>query len=217
MISVGSKAEINLANFIAEPLLTDFVHLNPQCKEGYKSRELSDLLMEDDKLVIPIQLKFQDKAKARANRDEKGWANNQLKVALRQIKGAIKNVEKTEINTFHPYRGKIIFPANYFKCIHGLIIIDYNSEPFELDQQFLRRTKDGIPLHYFSYDDFITLCQKLMSYPDLMDYLNERTKIPAWSTPFIRDEKNAYAYFLTHKGKFNSSLISSDFKNQWKN
>ena len=132
MISPGTKAEIDLADFISEPLLLDFVHLQPECIEGEKPRELSDLLIEDGNLAIPVQLKFQDRKKAAPNRDEQRWAKNKLKVALSQLEGAIKNLEKYEINAKHPFRGKVSFPSNYFRCNHGLVIIDYNSKPFAL-------------------------------------------------------------------------------------
>lgn len=215
MFSTGYVAERNLANFIAEPLLYDFIFLNPEYEEGKKTRELSDLLIEDDRLGIPIQLKFQDREKASIDRDEQKWAIKNILRASKQLTGTIRNIEKYEITSEHPYRGKVIFPEHHFQCKCGIVIVDYQSKPFIIDSSLLRRAKNNIPIHYFSYNDFITLCQKLMSLPDLMDYLEQRANIPAWATPKFGDEKNAYAYYLTNKGKFSSSIIISDFDNKW--
>ncbi len=215
MKQIGYRAEENLAKVIAEPLLIDFVHLNPSCMEGDKERELCDILIEDEPLAIPAQLKFQDRRKAKSTRDEKRWAESHLKSASRQIIGAINSIQNFDIKTNHPYRGKLNFSAGSLKCRHGLVIVDYNGESFTLSEKYPRRAINNIAIHYFTYKDFIILCEKLISLPDLVTYLDERGKIPSWSTPMFSDEKNVYAYFLIHAGKFDYTLNHSDLKGQW--
>lgn len=215
MKAIGNIAEENLAKILAQPLLIDFIHLNPTCIEGKKERELCDILIEDEPVVLPVQLKFQDREKAKVTRNERRWAENQLKTASRQIIGSISSIQNYDINTRHPYRGKLTFPADKLKCRHGIVIIDFNTEPFKLQADYPRRTNNNIPIHYFSYKDFISLCEKLISLPDLLRYLDERAKIPAWSTPLFNDEKNTYAYYILHAGEFGFTLDLNDFHEQW--
>jgi hypothetical protein len=212
----GIKAEYDLADIVAEPLLMDFVQLKPFCKEGKKYRELCDLLIENNFLVVPVELKMQDKEKAKPSRNEKKWAQKKLQEASNQINGAIQNLKVSEVITMHPYRGVLKYEPNKLKPQFGLVIVDYNLEPFEIDGELPRRSKSGVPIHYLSHNDFIIICQKLMTLPDLLDYFEKRSKIPAWAAPKFNDERNFYAYYLVNPYKISYSIQKEDYKDYWK-
>ena len=216
-IDKGTEAEIELANILSFPLLMDFVQLKPSCKEGKKDRELCDLLVEMNLKAVAIELKTQDKDKAKVERNDKNWAKKQLTKGARQINGALRSLEENLIKATHPFRGEMIFQPNSLQPLYGLVIVDYDFEPFEIDKNLPRRSNvKKIPMHYFSYNDFIIICQKLMTLPDLLDYLEHRSKVPAWATPNLNDEKNFYAYYLVNPNKISYDIQKEDYKDYWK-
>ena len=217
MSETGKIAEYLLASLVSEPLLKDFVHLRPEYIKRNRPKELCDLLVDDEPNAIIIQLKTQDLNKAKGDRDPLRWAKKEIVEASRQVFGAIRRIGISEISTFNPVRGNIKFPIGRLRPFHGLVILDYKSSPFKIDDILPRRTKKGIPIHYISYNDFILLCKNLMTLPDLIAYLNERAKIPSWATPLINNEKDTYAYYITHNSFFKSSICIEDFENQWRN
>lgn len=211
-MSIGTEAENILAKFVSEPLLIDFVHLRPSRTNG---RELCDVLIEDEPIGIPIQLKAQDLTVAKPERDAKRWALKNLREANSQINGAIRTLSREDICVSSPSRGAITFKAGQLRASHGLAIVDYEGAPFKIPMDLNRRRGRGASIHQLSYKDFIILCQHLMTLPDLIDYLNERSNIPSWSTPELNNEKDAYAYYTTHKGKFPPTIQLADIQGQW--
>lgn len=210
----GNRIEEILSEMLSEPLLQDFVHLRPILLQAM-NKELCDVLVEDEPDCIVIQLKVQDLSKAKANRNDDLWVKKQLAKAEKQIKGAVRSMPIYDLACFNPARGEITFKAGQLKAKHGIVVVDYNSLPFLLDDKLENRTKQNIPIHYLTYNDFIVLCQNLKTLPDLMNYLDERAKIPKWSRPQLADEKNIYAYYLMNKAEFPYSVKRVDFINKW--
>ena len=210
----GSRIEEILSSLLSEPLLQDFVHLRPK-KASKKNKELCDILIEDEPTAILVQLKAQDLNIAKANREEQRWVKKQLRKAESQTKGAIRNLSLSDLSFFNPTRGEINFKAGQLFAKHGIVIVDYNSSPFLIDDKLDNRTRQNIPIHYLTYNDFIVLCRQLKTLPDLITYLNERSKIPKWSTPLLGDEKNVYAYYLMNKAEFSYNVCRNSFLNSW--
>ncbi|RPI19198.1 MAG: hypothetical protein EHM58_02455 [Ignavibacteriae bacterium] len=213
-MNFGNHIEEILSKLLSEPLLQDFVHLRPIILHE-KKRELCDILIEDEPSAILLQLKVQDLTKANENRDQKRWAIKQLTKAESQVKGAIKYMSLSDISCSNTVRGEIRFNKDQLHAKHGIVVIDFDSVPFLLDDKFDSRTKMNVPIHYLTYSDFILLCQNLKTLPDLISYLEERAKIPKWARPLLGDEKNVYAYYLMHKSTFSYSIIRGDFNNKW--
>lgn len=211
----GERAEELLAQIISDPLLVDFVHLRPYYQRVSRHIELCDLLIEDASKSILVQLKVQDLSQGNPGRNPQRWARKRIGEASRQIIGALRWVSRVDIFSENPVRGSIRFSQGDLAGQHGLVILDYSSGPMTIESELPRRTAESVPIHYFSFEDFVILCQSLQTLPDLIHYLDERAKIPAWSTPKLNDERNAYAYFLMNQGTFNSSLVESDFDGQW--
>ncbi|MCH7820356.1 MAG: hypothetical protein IIB40_12535, partial [Candidatus Marinimicrobia bacterium] len=151
----------------------------------------------------------------KAGRDSKRWERKNLNKASNQVLGSIKRLQKSDILVSSPSRGEIIFKKESLQCHHGIVILDYKDDPFIIDNSLPRRYANISTIHYFSHEDFVTLCQQLMTLPDLIEYLNERAKIPVRATPKLNNENDAYAYYCTHKGKFSSTLKLDDYNGQW--
>lgn len=214
-MDLGSKYEKLLTKLISEPLLYDFVHLGPKIKNNKYNKALCDLLIEDEPIAIIVELKTQNDEITRQGRNQINWTSNQIKKAIRQVNGGIRNLNLVDIICNNPKRGKIIFTKNQLEPKHGIIIIDYNSEPYILNSNIENRTKRNIPLHYFTFNNFVWLCKQLKTLPDLLEYLNERSKIPLWARPRLNDENNIYAYYLMNKCKFEYTNQLKDFENCW--
>ena len=210
-MNIGNKYEDKLAALVADPLLIDYVHLRPKYKKALISRELCDVLIENQPLAIPIQLKVQ--GVLRKNSDD--WLKKETVNATKQILGALRSLNLNRVVIDNPRTGIIEFLPKTLKAKHGIIILDYKGDSSALPAVCLRRTKDKIPLHYLTLDDFSILCQHLMTLPDLVDYLDKRGEIPEWALPRLNDERNVYAYYLTHGNYFGPTVKINDFVGEW--
>lgn len=215
MSSIGTRAEDLLASIVSYPLLIDFVHLRPEYQKGSKNPELCDLLIEDESKALVVQLKTQDVEQAKPNRDPKRWARKHIKDASRQVKGALRCLPYQDIVSNNPVRGPVTFPKGSLIGSHGLVIIDYSFSPFKIDEKLPVITDDLTPIHYLSYEDFIFLCQHLMTLPDLIQYLDQRANIVPWECPMLNDEKNAYAYYIMRRNTFDPTTRADDFDGAW--
>lgn len=215
MSSIGTRAEELLASIVSYPLLIDFVHLRPIYQRGSKNPELCDLLIEDESKALLVQLKAQDLRQAKPNRDPQRWGQKQIKKASKQVMGALRCLPYQDLVSNNPVRGPVTFPKGSLIGCHGLVIIDYSSSPFKIDEKLPAITDDLTPIHYFSYEDFIVLCQHLMTLPDLIQYLDQRANIAAWEWPMLNDEKNAYAYYIMRRNTFDPTTRANDFDGEW--
>jgi len=213
--SIGTRAEDFLASIVSYPLLIDFVHLRPIYQRGSKNPELCDLLIEDESKALLVQLKAQDIRQAKPNRDPRRWARKQIKKASKQVMGALRCLPYQDIVSNNPVRGPVTFPKGSLIGGHGLVIIDYSSSPFKIDEKLPAITDDLIPIHYLSYEDFILLCQHLMTLPDLIQYLDQRANIAPWEWPMLNNEKNAYAHYIMRRNTFDPTTRADDFDGEW--
>jgi hypothetical protein len=173
------------------------------------------LLIEDESKALLVQLKTQDVEQAKPNRDPQRWGRKQIKKASKQVMGALRCLPYQDIVSNNPVRGQVTFPKGSLISCHGLVIIDYSSSPFKIDEKLPAITDDLTPIHYLSYEDFILLCQHLMTLPDLIQYLDQRANIAPWEWPMLNDEKNAYAYYIMHRGTFDPTIQTNDFNGEW--
>lgn len=214
-LSKGHLVEEILSKILAEPLLVDFVHLRPLIEGSKNNRELCDILIEDSPLAIPIQLKVQG-TEGRNDLNAQRWARKQLPKASKQTEGELSWLSKSVIRVNNPFRGDIRYSQGSLIGVHGLVVIDYTGPPFSIEDGLPRRYKNTVPIQYLTYNDFMFLCQNLMTLPDLKNYLDERGKIPAWATPELNAECDVYAYFHMHGGKFTNVVNRSDFSGEWR-
>jgi hypothetical protein len=211
----GERAETLLANILSEPLVVDFVHLRPKYMQSKKELELCDLLIEDAPAALVVQLKTQDPQQARSPERSIAWVRKQIKKASSQVSGSVRTLTRVQVSSQHPLLGEVTFQARSLAARHGVVVVDYMGEPIPIDDSVPRRTKQSVPIHYLAFEDLMILCQHLHTLPDLINYLDERSKIPAWATPLIGDEKNVYGYYTTHRGQFADCVTSADFAGQW--
>lgn len=215
--NIGQKYEDMLSSFLSYPFLVDFVHQSPYYFKSNNKKEVCDVLIEDDNNAIIIQLKAHDKDRSQSGKNSQKWAQNVIKKAFRQTLGAIGTFKKFDIIAYNAHRQTIKFDKGTITPKHGIVIVDYNESPFFIGTELSRRDESGIPIHFCSFNDFVILSQHLMTLPDLFEYLNERGSIPAWATPMLNNEKDAYAYYHNHQGKFSPTICLEDFNNQWDN
>src|SRR5262249_1212603 len=68
-------------------------------------------------------------------------------------------------------------------------------EPVELVVQ-LPDEAHGTPITYLSSNDLLNMVMQLRSFPDLVEYLDARAKLPREMRRVIGREKDLYAYYL---------------------
>lgn len=215
MEGFGTRAENFIAKVVAEPLLVDFIHLRPYFMHKQGPRELCDLLIEDESDAIVVQLKTRDPQAPGSTRHPQKWAAKQIMTASRQAKGAVRNLGRVNIHCKHAWREDVVFNAGSLHPKHAIVLVEDQDPLLPISSNLPRRVHGNVPVHYLAINDFLELCNELMTLPDFVRYLNERSLIPAWATPPIGVERDVYAHFLTHGGRFESITNASDFKGEW--
>ncbi|TET45207.1 hypothetical protein E3J62_08145 [candidate division TA06 bacterium] len=138
-----------------------------------------------------------------------------MKQLGRQASGAVRCLRSFAVRTENPIRGEVVFKPGSLTPVHALVLLDYSRNALAIPDGYPRRTKQMIPIHYLTVNDLLSVSNYLGSTPDLLDYLNQRARLPAWATPELASEFDVLAYYLGHKREISPTLSRSDFKGQW--
>jgi hypothetical protein len=217
MTNFGKQVEDFIGELVSKPYILDFVFLRPSRYKNGQRRELCDLMIELDKAVVCLQIKGQDRGYRRTGQQEQRWVVKHLEKGFAQARGALRVLKLglSAVEGNNPRRGIVCFKKGELKPAYGVVLVDYKGTPFPLSEDLPRRTLGDTPVHYFTFYDFLGLSDHLGTLPDLLRYLSERSQIPSWSTPLLGNEQDAYAYQLTHSGKFASTVTREHFDEQW--
>jgi len=178
------------------------------------NKELTDLLVILDDKCLCIQIKARGKISSRSGQRLTNWATKQFVKAGHQAAGATRKVMTSEISATHPWRGNVIFHAGELIPIYGIALVEYFGLPFTLTPEAKHQTPNGIPVHYFSLNDFLNLVDLLGTLPDIIEYLRQRASISDDARSMIGRERDLYAAYLID-GHLQLELSYRDVENRW--
>lgn len=94
--SAGKTGEDYVAYLCEKPFLKDFLFQSPMYARGRQQKELCDLLLFFEDILIIFQIKTQDPRiqARRSDKDERRWADKKQAEALNQVKGAFGSIVK---------------------------------------------------------------------------------------------------------------------------
>jgi len=208
----GSAIEELSDQFCKRPFLQDFVFLRPKRINGKK--ELTDLLAILEESCLCIQIKASGQGSSRSGQRLTNWAIKKFVKAGQQAAGAIRKVKTSTISTTHAWQGNVIFQAGNLTPICGIALVEYLGQPFTLTSEIKHQTPTGIPIHYFSLNDFLNLVDLLGTLPDTIEYLRQRASIVDDARNIIGKERDLIATYLLD-GHLRSGLSCKDIENRW--
>jgi len=198
--------------FCKKPFLQDFLFLRPKLVST--NRELADLLAILDDKCLCIQIKARGSDSSLSGPCLADWAMKQLAVAGRQAAGAIRKVTASEVSATHPSRGNVIFYAGDLIPVCGVALVEYFGQPFMLAPKVKHWTPKGVPIHYFSLNDFLNLVDILGTLPDVNEYIRQRSSISDDVKARVGNERGLYATYLSD-GYLRPGLSYKEVKNSW--
>jgi len=198
--------------FCKRSFLQDFLFLRPKIVSTHK--ELTDLLAILDDKCLCIQIKARGNNTSPLGQRFMNWAIKQFVKAGRQSAGATRKVMASEISATHPWRGSVVFHAGDLISVCGISLVEYFGPPFTLAPEVKHQTPGGIPVHYFSLNDFLNLVDLLGTLPDIIEYLEQRASISDDVGSMIGKERDLYATYLLD-GHLRSGLSGRDVENRW--
>jgi len=200
--------------FCKRSFLHDFLFLRPRTGTASGNRELADLMAILDDKCLCIQIKAQGNDFPSSGRCDVNWAMKQLTAAGRQAAGAIRKVMTSEVSATHPWRGDVVFHAGALIPVCGVALVEYFGQPLVLTPKVKHWTHKGIPIHYFSLNDFLNLVDLLGTLPDVIEYVKQRCSISDDVKARVGNEQRLYATYPLD-GYLRQGLSYNDVQNRW--
>lgn len=205
-------AERQVEEFLSLPLVSEFVFRSPQTVDG-SQREVADFLVTCDAPGILISQKCQEDPTVRTARKLQAWACKRAKKAASQLIGALRTGASRPMWCEHRRRGRVDFYTGLPAVAHGIVLIEV-IDPVTLRQESdeLPLVFNGIPISYFSLNDFLNLCVQLRTVPEIVEYLDRRRALPVADLRTIGEERSLFAFCLLNEGSFAGCLGITDAK-----
>ena len=202
-------AERHVEEFLALPLVVEFVLRSPQTIDGVQ-REVADHLILQGGSGILISQKCQEDPASRDERKSELWARKNAKGAVRQLCGALRAGPRL-IWCDHPRRGRIEFWAGLPPITHGIVVTEV-FQPVDLqpDADDLPLSSGATPITYLSVDDFLNLAVELRTVPELIAYLDARRGLPIPDLRRIGSERPLFEFYLLGDGSLAGCAGISD-------
>jgi hypothetical protein len=196
--NIGTIAE-NFVQVIAERAFSsDFVFRSPRRAGG---RELTDILILFDDTALIIQAKAQALSKTGSGYDtglSLDWAAKHLVKAGRQVSGAVRAIKAGQVKFVeNSRRGRVPFNFSDYPFLHGVILIDHESEPYEASTLVPGLRNIQVPLHVLSFRDYMLLAKVLDTPGDAVNYFESRYEVLSPSVrPMVHEENKVFGYYL---------------------
>ena len=205
-------AERQVEEFLSLPLVSEFVFRSPQAVDG-SQREVADFLVVHDAPGILISQKCQEDP-TRTGEKLEAWVCKRAKKAVSQLTGALRTGATRPMWCQHPRRGRVDFPEGLPVIAHGVVLIEALERvalPQEAAEEFPLEF-NGIPISYFSLNDFLNLTVQLRTVPEIVEYLEQRRTLPIADLRVIGEERSLFAFYLLNGGSFAGCLGIADAK-----
>jgi hypothetical protein len=205
-------AEQSVSNLLSLPLVAEFVYFSPQTIDGTQ-REVADFLISFGEPGLLISQKCQEDPTTRTPEKEETWVKKTAIAAVRQLRGALRTGRNRFMWCDHARRGRVEFPQGLPAIAHGLVLVE-TFQPVRLEgsEDELPLEYGGIPISYFSLNDFLNIAMQLRTLPEIVEYLDQRRGLSSTDRRILGDEKSLFSYYLLNQGSLQGCLGISDAK-----
>ena len=195
-------AEEFVDHFISLPLVREWVFKAPSRIDRGREREVCDLLVSLRSDALLIQMKCQEDPRAFVNDAKRErWIRKHAAAAASQVKGAVRNVRIADTWCNHPRRGRVCFSAGDLSPLAGIVLVENWGPRITLPGD-LPISHDGVPIAYFSVNDFQNVISELRAFPEIAAYLQARCSLPQEAIAAIGGENVIFLYYLLHGRTF---------------
>ena len=186
-------AEYFVAQLASQPLISECVYHSPQHTDKTQ-KEVVDILLALAGRAILLSLKCQQDPGSRSPEREAAWVAKAATDAAGQAKGALRALQSNPYWCDHPRRGRVQFAARELRAVHAIVLVEALN-PVHLATE-LPLHLEGVPISYFSVDDFCHLIQELRTIPEIEAYLDARRSLPLNTLRVVGRERSLYEYYL---------------------
>ena len=200
-------AERHVEDFLALPLISEFVFRSPQMIDA-SQKEVVDFLITCGGSAMLVSQKCQEDPTQRDAVKTEAWARKAAVKAAAQLRGAMKpRTNNASIWCDHVRRGRVEFPEGLPAIGHSVVTLEvYEAIDLTTSASDLPLQAHGVPISYLSLNDFLNLTVELRTLPDLLDYLDARTALPGAERLAIGSEKALFELYLLNDGTFPPDL-----------
>jgi hypothetical protein len=202
-------AEQFAAKLASRPLVHECVFSNAKYLDGTE-KEVCDLLLVLRESAILLQMKCQRDPLSRSGERLESWVLKNAKQAFGQLKGAIRTVTSRPFWCNHPRRGRVEFDKGQLSVVHGIVLVENLGERIQVTD--LPIQFEGIPVSYFSVNDFLNIVNELRAYREILSYLNHRKALPVETLRSIGGDKVVFENYLLNGTTFPASVSYSDME-----
>ena len=169
-------AEHFIAQLASQSLISEYVFHSPQ-RTDKTQKEVVDILLTLAGQTIIVSIKCQQDPGSRSPNKEAKWVAKATAGAVRQTKGALRALQGSDYWCDHSRRGRVQFVAGQLRPAHAVVLVETLervSLPVELPLHH-----GGVPISFFSANDFCNVVQQLRTIPEIVAYLDARRALPA--------------------------------------
>jgi hypothetical protein len=200
-------AEHQVEDFLALPLISEFVFRSPQMIDA-SQKEVVDFLIACGGSALLVSQKCQEDPTRRDVGKTGSWARKAAVKGAAQLRGALKpRSNDPSIWCDHARRGRVEFPAGLPAIGHAVVTLEvYEAVDLSANAADLPVQAHGVPVSYLSLNDFLNLAIELRTIPDLLDYLDARAVLPEAERLMVGNERALFEVYLLNDGSFPSDL-----------
>jgi hypothetical protein len=190
-------AERHVEDFLALPLVREFVFRSPQSLDKVIQKEVVDFLVAHGNTAILVSQKCQEDPSSRIGARAASWARKAAKGAASQLCGALRRADGQPIWCEHSRRGRVEFPNGLPKIDHAIALVEMLERvDLEPDAEHLPLEFQGTPITYLCLNDFLNLAVNLRTSSELLEYLDVRRSLPSSDLRIIGDERPLFECYL---------------------
>jgi dsDNA-binding SOS-regulon protein len=190
-------AERHVEDFMALPLVREFVFRSPLSLDREVQKEVVDFLIAHGETAILVSQKCQEDPSARTGAKVASWARKAARGAASQLRGALRRTDGKPVWCEHSRRGRVQFPNGLPKIDHAIVVVEvFERVDLEPDAAHLPLEFQGTPITYLSLNDFLNLAVNLRTSSELLEYLNVRRVLPPSDLRVIGDDRSLFESYL---------------------
>ncbi len=204
-------AERHVEEILSVPFISESVFRNVRTIDGKTPHQSGDFLIMHRDISILIEQKCQEDPSVRTTPKTELWAQKNAKAGWSQLRRALTRPKDRPVWCDHPRLGRVDFSDGLPTINHGLVIVEvFQTVNLEPEGRNLPLEYKGVPIGYFSVNDFLNLAVNLRSVPELLEYLDSRRALPQADLRVIGDEKSLFEFYLLNGCSFADCVGRSD-------
>jgi hypothetical protein len=200
-------AEELIATLCGFPLTAETVFLRVKYQRGGE-KEVCDLLPALRGEAIVVALKHQEDPRRRTGDRVARWCAKAAQNAAGQLIGAVKTIQSRPFWCDHSKHGRVDFKPGVLQVRHAIACVE-TVEGIELPLD-LPDDARGTLVTYMSSSDLLNVVKELHSFPDIVDYLDARLKLPRDLRRTIGLEEPLFSYYLLNDQSFDACKSFED-------